>query len=84
MIGRAEECSDRGLIRRLCGGQLASELGSANNFAKPWLHVDLACGEMQEEKLQYFVWRRSDVDDDGASCQSTRTVHVESSSGSRI
>ena len=34
---------------------------------------------MQEEKLQYFILRRSDVDDTGTSCHSTstRTINVE-------
>ena len=40
-------------------------------------------GETQEERLQYFDQRRSDVDDDGANCDttSTRVVHSLSSSG---
>ena len=40
-----------------------------------WSGANLACGETQEEKLQYFLLRRSDDDYDGVSCQliSTRT-----------
>ena len=53
-----------------------------NKFAGPWLLVDLACGETQEERLQYFDLRRGD----GESCDSTstRTIYCQRSSGSRI
>ena len=44
-----------------------------NKFAGLWLLVDLACGELQEETLQYLHLRRSDVDDDGTSCHSIAT-----------
>ena len=48
-------------------------------FAGSWWLVALACGETQEEHLRNFILRRSDVDDDGASCYtaSTRTVHLK-------
>ena len=71
------ERSDRCSIRRLCGGQLAGELGAVNKFAGLWLLVDLVCGETQEEHLQNLILRRSDVDDDGASCHSTSTRQQE-------
>ena len=50
------------------------------------LHVELVCGETQEEHQWNFVLRRSDVDDNGTSCFSiaARIIHAESSSACRI
>ena len=55
-------------------------------FAGSWLFDELVCGERQEEQLRYLILMSTDVDDDGASCDaaSTRTVHSQSSVGSRI
>ena len=55
-------------------------------FAGSWLFDELVCGERQEEHLRYLILMSIDVDDDGASCDaaSTRTVHSQSSVGSRI
>ena len=64
--------SDRCSIRRLCGGQPAGEPRAVKTPGGPCLldRCCLWCGETQEEKLQYFILRRSDVDDHGASCDS--------------
>ena len=55
-------------------------------FAGPWLLVELVCGETQEEHWWNLDLRRIDDDDNGASCHtaSTRVIHAQSSSGSRI
>ena len=54
----------------------------------PWLldRCCLLCGEAQEEHWWNLIVRRSDVDDDGASCYtaSTRVIHAESSSCRKI
>ena len=49
-----------------------------------WWLDGLVSGETEEEHLRNLVLRRSDVDDDGASCHtaSTKTIHVESSRAS--
>ena len=60
------------------GAQLWCRVLWCTLFAGTWLLVDLACCETQVQRVQYFNLRRSDVDDDGASCDltSTRPIHT--------
>ena len=55
---------------------VGAELSAVTTFAGPWLLDELVCGETPEEHLRNLILRRSDVDDDGASCftASTRTI----------
>ena len=76
----------------LCGGQLAvgAQLWCralrCTLVAGPLVAGSISCGETQEEHLRNLILRKSDVDDNGASCDaaSARVVHFASSSGSRI
>ena len=75
MIGCARGAqSDRCSIRRLCGGQPAGEPRAVKTPGGPCLldRCCLWCGETQQEHLRNLILRRSDVDDHGASCDSSQ------------